>query len=141
MYSAEAFAVAQLVSVIPYSVLCTVLSWLLLVHPVGFCQGPAGPSKLLVILFVELFGVIFAQLIGAISPSIQIVALLDPLLATDLTALCGYPGIWEWAEYYLASFTRVMGGMICTELHGLKIQIQCKLHSIEGLGERVRVCH
>ena len=100
MYSAEAFAVAQLVSVIPYSILCTVLSWLLLVYPVGLGQGPAGLSgtglKLLVTLFVELFGVTFARLIGAISPSIQIVALFDPLLATVLTTLCGYPGICEW---------------------------------------------
>ena len=88
MYSAEAFAVAQ---VIPYSILCTV------VNPVGFDQGPTGLSgtgfKLLVILFVELYGVTFAQLIGAISPSIQIVTLFDPLLAT----VCGYPGICEWA--------------------------------------------
>ena len=91
MYSVEAFAVAQLVSVIPYSVLCTVLSWLLLVYPVGFGQGPVGLSKLLVILFVELF--------GAILPSIQIVILFDSLLATVLTALCGYLGICEWAEY------------------------------------------
>ena len=77
------------------------LSWLLPVYPVGFGQGPAGLSgigfKLLVILFVEPFGVTFAQLIGAISPSIQIVTLFDPLLATVLTTLCGYPGICERA--------------------------------------------
>ena len=76
IYSAEAFAIAQLVSEIPYSILCAVLYWVLLVYPVGFGQGAAGLNgtgfQLLVILFVELFGVTFAQLVGAISPSILI---------------------------------------------------------------------
>ena len=73
IYSAEAFAIAQLVSEIPYSILCAVLYWVLLVYPVGFSQGAAGLNgtgfQLLVLLFIELFGITFAQLVSAISPS------------------------------------------------------------------------
>jgi len=133
IYSAEAFAIAQLVSEIPYSILCAILYWVLMVYPMGFGQGAAGINgtgfQLLVIIFVELFGVTFAQLIGAISPSVQIAVLLNPLVVTVLTTFCGvtipYPDIGRWARswlYYLDPFTRVMGAMISTELHGLEIQ-------------------
>ena len=135
IYSAEAFAIAQLVSEIPYSILCAVLYWVLMVYPIGFGQGAAGLNgtglQLLVIIFVELYGVSFAQLVGAISPSIQIAVLINPLTATIVATFCGvtipYPDIGRWARtwlYYLDPFTRVVAAMISTELHGLKIQ--CK---------------
>ena len=135
IFSAEAFAIAQLVSEIPYSILCAVLFWVLMVYPIGFGQGAAGTNgtgfQLLVIIFVELFGVTFAQLVGAISPSIQTAVLINPLAVTILTTFCGitipYPDIGRWARtwlYYLDPFTRVVSAMISTELHGLKIQ--CK---------------
>jgi ATP-binding cassette, subfamily G (WHITE), member 2, SNQ2 len=45
------------------------------VYPVGFGQGAAGLSgtgfQLLMIIFMELFGVTFGQLIASISPSVQ----------------------------------------------------------------------
>jgi ATP-binding cassette subfamily G (WHITE) protein 2 (SNQ2) len=135
IYSAEAFAIGQLVSEIPYSALCGILYWVLMVYPIGFGQGSAGLNgtgfQLLVLIFVEFFGVTLAQLIGAISPSIQIAVLFNPLVTTILTTFCGvtipYPNLGAWARtwlYYLDPFTRVMGAMVSTELHGLKIQ--CK---------------
>ena len=135
IYSTEAFAIAQLVSEIPYSILCAILYWVLMVYPIKFGQGAAGLGgtgfQLLVLIFVELFGVTLAQLVGAISPSVQIAVLFNPLLATILTTFCGitipYPALPKWAGtwlYYLDPYTRVMGAMITTELHGLKIQ--CK---------------
>ena len=141
IYSAEAFAIAQLVSEIPYSILCAVLYWVLMVYPVGFGQGAAGLNgtgfQLLVLIFVEFFGVTLAQLVGAISPSIQIAVLCNPLLATILMTFCGvtipYPDIGTWARtwlYYLDPFTRVMGAMISTELHGLKIECRSNEFSV-----------
>ena len=135
IYSTEAFAIAQLVSEIPYSILCAILYWVLMVYPIKFGQGAAGLGgtgfQLLVLIFVELFGVTLAQLVGAISPSVQIAVLFNPLLATILTTFCGitipYPALPKWAGtwlYYLDPYTRVMGAMITTELHGLKIK--CK---------------
>ena len=135
IYSAEAFAIAQLVSEIPYSILCAVLYWVLMVYPIGFGQGAVGLNgtrfQLLVVIFVELFGVTLAQLVGAISPSIQIAVLCNPLLITILMTFCGvtipYPNIGAWVRtwlYYLDPFTRIVNVMIATELHGLKIQ--CK---------------
>jgi len=130
--STEAFAIAQLVSEIPYSILCAVLYWVLMVYPIGFGQGAEGVNgtgfQLLVLIFLESFGVTLAQLVGALSPSIQIAILFNPLLATTLTTFCGvtipYPDIGKRARtwlYYLDPFTRVVSSMISTELHGLKI--------------------
>ena len=141
IYSAEAFAIAQLVSEIPYSILCAVLYWVLMVYPIGFSQGASGLNgtgfQLLVLIFIEFFGVTLAQLVGAISPSIQIAVLCNPLLATILMTFCGvtipYPDIGEWARtwlYYLDPFTRVMGAMISTELHGLKIECKSNEFSV-----------
>jgi ATP-binding cassette subfamily G (WHITE) protein 2 (SNQ2) len=136
IYSTEAFAIGQLVSEIPYSVLCAILYWVLMVYPIGFGQGSAGINgtgfQLLVLIFVELFGVTLAQLIGAISPSIQIAVLFNPLLTTVLSTFCGvtipYPQISTWAKSWLylprSVHPRVMGSMVTTELHGLKIQCQ-----------------
>ena len=111
-YSAEAFAIGQLVSEIPYSAFCGTLYRVLKVYPIGFGQRAAGPNgtgfQLLVLIFVESFGATPAQLIGAISPSIQIAVLFNPLTTTILTILCGvtipYPNAGAWARtrlYYL----------------------------------------
>jgi len=141
IYSAEAFAIAQLVSEIPYSILCAVLYWVLMVYPIGFGQGASGLNgtgfQLLVLIFVEFFGVTLAQLVGAISPSIQIAVLVNPLVSVILMTFCGvtipYPNIGAWARtwlYYLDPFTRVMGAMISTELHGLKIECESNEFSV-----------
>jgi len=132
IYSPEVFALSQLISELPYSALCAILYWVLMVYPTGFGKGSAGVNgtgfQLLVVLFVELFGVTLGQLIGAISPSVQIAVLFNPFLALVLTTFCGvtitYPNLGHWARswlYYLDPFTRVIGSMVSTELHGLKI--------------------
>ena len=66
IYSSKAFAIAQLVSEIPYSISCTILYWVLMVYPIGFGQGTAGLNgtgfQLLVLIFVELFGVTLSEI-------------------------------------------------------------------------------
>lgn len=46
------------------------------VYPMGFGHGAAGLNgtgfQLMVLIFLELFGVTFGQLIAAISPSVQV---------------------------------------------------------------------
>ena len=54
----------------------------------GFGQGTAGVGgeffQLLVIIFMELFGVSLGQFIGAVSPSMQIAPLFNPFLMSAL---------------------------------------------------------
>ena len=141
IYSTEAFTIAQLVSKIPYSVLCAVLYWVLMVYPIGFGQGASGLHgtgfQLLVLIFVKFFSVTLTQLVSAISPSIQIAVLCNLLLATILMTFCSvvilYPNIREWARmwlYCLDPFTHVMGAMISAELHRLKIECKSNKFSV-----------
>jgi len=76
LYSPEVFAISQLLSEIPNSIVCAVVYWVLMVYPTGFGAGSAGLKgtgfQLLAVIFTEFFGVTLAQLIGALAPSIQV---------------------------------------------------------------------
>ncbi|OBZ78638.1 Brefeldin A resistance protein [Grifola frondosa] len=107
----------------------------LMVYPMGFGQGAAGVGgtffQLLVIVFMELFGVSLGQLIGAISPSMQIAPLFNPFITLVLGTFCGvtipYPTMgrfWRVWLYQLDPYTRMLSAMLSTELHGLVVR--CK---------------
>ncbi|KAI0830812.1 ABC-2 type transporter-domain-containing protein [Trametes gibbosa] len=134
IYSPYVFAIGQLIGEMPYSVLCAIVYWVLMVYPMGFGDGTAGIGgtffQLLVLIFVELFGVSLGQFIGAVSPSMQIAPLFNPFVILVLGTFCGvtvpYPtlqGYWKWL-YQLSPYTRIMSAMLSTELHGL--EITCK---------------
>src|SRR6266403_859877 len=111
MYSPEVFTIAQLLGEIPYCILCGTVYWIIMVigsntrhfnSPTpelqifvqGFGQGSAGLGgtglQLVVILFVELFGVSLGQLVAAITPSVQVGILFDPFIMVILTTFCLY---------------------------------------------------
>ncbi|KIJ41874.1 hypothetical protein M422DRAFT_171852 [Sphaerobolus stellatus SS14] len=131
IYSPYVFAISQLVSEIPYSILCATVYWFLFVWPVGFGHGAEGTNGLgyqfLMCIFLELFGVSLGQLIAAISPSIQ-VCVFGPLTMHFLSTFAGvtipFPQMakfWRSWLYQLTPYTRVLAGMLSTELHGLEI--------------------
>lgn len=76
LYSPEVFAISQLLSEIPNSIVCAIVYWVLMVYPIGFGGGSAGLNgtgfQLLAVMFTEFFGVTLAQLVGALAPSIQV---------------------------------------------------------------------
>ncbi|KAF9236851.1 ABC-2 type transporter-domain-containing protein [Melanogaster broomeanus] len=132
IYSPYVFAIAQLLGEVPYSILCAVVYWALMVYPMGFGKGDTGINgtgfQLLIVIFMELFGVSIGQLVASISPSIQIAALFNPFIGMILTIFCGvtipYPNLnpfWKWL-YQLTPYTRTIGAMLPTELHGLPIR-------------------
>ncbi|KDQ63068.1 hypothetical protein JAAARDRAFT_202584 [Jaapia argillacea MUCL 33604] len=141
IYSPYVFAIGQLVGEIPYSILCGIVYWALMVYPMGYGQGAAGlPGtgfQLLLIVFLELFGVSLGQLIGALSPSIQVAVLFNPFIAVTLSTFCGvtipYPTMakfWKDWLYQLDPYTHMLSAMLSTELHGLSIQCQSDEFSV-----------
>ena len=60
IYSPYVFAIGQLIGEMPYSLLCAIVYWVLMVWPMGYGQGAAGTNgnglQLLIVIFVELFG-------------------------------------------------------------------------------------
>jgi len=132
LYSPEVFAISQLLSEIPNSIVCAVVYWVLMVYPTGFGAGSAGLNgtgfQLLAIIFTELFGVTLSQLFGALTPSIQIGMLFNSAIAVPLFVTCGvaipYPDIQGWLRvwlYEINPWMRITNSMLTTELHGLKI--------------------
>lgn len=132
IYSPYVFAIGQLLGEIPYSVLCALIYWVLMVYPIHFGQGSAGTNgtgfQFLVILITELFAVTLGQLIASITPSIQISSLFTSPVSIVLSNMCGvtipYPALskfWRDWLYQLNPFTRMVGALLATELHGLKI--------------------
>jgi len=111
MYSPEVFTIAQLLGELPYSILCAIFYWIIMVtrsqthhrnlpmselqiYAQGYGQGSAGLGgtlfQLVVIIFVELFGISLGQFIAAITPSVQVGILFDPFLMVVLTTFCSY---------------------------------------------------
>lgn len=111
----------------------------------GFGKGAAGSNgngfQLMLIIFVELFGVSLGQMFAAISPSvqvsyddnalrihtefllIQIAVLFNPFVTLVLTTFAGvtipFPTMakfWRSWLYELTPFTRLLAAMLSTEL-------------------------
>ncbi|KAI0323043.1 ABC-2 type transporter-domain-containing protein [Amylostereum chailletii] len=135
IYAPEVFAISQLLGEMPYSTICAIIYWVLLVYPQHFGQGAAGLNgtgfQLLVILFTEYFGVTLGQVIASVTPTVQVAVLFNPFIMVVLSTFCGvtipYPSMnsfWRSWLYELNPFTRVLGATVSTELHGLPIR--CK---------------
>ncbi|KAI0006223.1 ABC-2 type transporter-domain-containing protein [Russula compacta] len=132
IYSPYVFAIGQLLGEIPYSILCALIYWVLMVFPMHFGQGSNGMSgtgfQFLVILNTELYAVSLGQLIASITPSIQIASLFTAPIQIILSNMCGvtipYPELgkfWRPWLYQLNPYTRMLSTILSTELTGLKI--------------------
>lgn len=135
IYSPYVFAIGQLIGEIPYSIICGVLYWALMVYPMGYGHGSAGINgtgfQLLIIIFMLLFGVTLGQMVAALSPSVQVAVLFNPFIGLVLATFCGvtipYPtmiNFWRSWLYQLNPYTRTLAAMVSTELHGLIVK--CK---------------
>ena len=104
-----------------------------MVHLMHFGQGDTGLNgtgfQLLIVTFMELFGVSIGQLIAALSPSIEITVPFNPFIGIVLVLFCGVtlpypdmPSFWRDWLYQLVPYTRTISAMLSTELHGLVIQ-------------------
>ncbi|KAG8903275.1 hypothetical protein FRB99_003542 [Tulasnella sp. 403] len=132
MYSPIVFACGQLVAEMPWSLVCAIFYWVLMYWPLRLGQGAGGKAGsgyfLLMIIAVEFFGVSMAQAVGALAPSIKVAVLTNTPIALILTTFAGvtipYPNLnvfWRSWLYQLSPYTRVVSGLITTELRGLEI--------------------
>lgn len=81
MYSQIVFALAQLISESPYSILCAVVFFLLWNFPMGFNFSPSRSGfQFFLILVTEFYAVTLGQAVAAISPSVFIASVQNPFL-------------------------------------------------------------
>ncbi|PNS16438.1 ABC transporter G family member 21 [Sphaceloma murrayae] len=127
-YKQFAFAISMILAEMPYSVLCAVGFFLPLYYMPGFQSASSRAGyQFFMILITEVFSVTLGQLVSALTPSTYIAVLLNPFMLIIFALFCGVtipvgqmPEGWRWL-YQLNPLTRLVGGMIVTELNGRSV--------------------
>jgi len=129
MYKRLVFASSLVVAEMPYSIICAVGFFLPLYYMprFNFDSSRAG-YQFFMILITELFSVTLAQMIAALTPNPFLSSLVNPFIIITFALFCGVaipkpqiPGFWRAWLYQLDPFTRLIGGMVVTELHDLPV--------------------
>lgn len=123
------FALAMVLAEMPYSLLCAVCFFLPLYYIPGFQSASSRAGyQFFMILITEIFSVTLGQMLSALTPSTFIAVLLNPFVIIIFALFCGVaiprpqiPKFWRVWLYQLDPFTRLVGGMVVTELHDLPV--------------------
>ncbi|KAJ5776968.1 hypothetical protein N7520_000214, partial [Penicillium odoratum] len=131
-YSQFAFALSMVLAEIPYSVICAVCFFLPLYYIPGFqTESSRAGYQFFMVLITEFFAVTLGQMIAALTPNSFIASQLNPPISIIFSLFCGVtiprpqmPKFWRAWLYQLDPFTRLISGMVVTELHGRNVE--CK---------------
>ncbi|GAA5991262.1 hypothetical protein JCM10908_003228 [Rhodotorula pacifica] len=138
MYSPVVFALAQLASETPASILCSVVFFLLLYYPVGLntSSNRAGYAFAM-ILTTEMFAVTLGQAVASLAPSVYSAAMTNPFLLVIFTLFCGVtvpkpnmPSFYRSWLYWLDPLTYLISGLTVNELHDLPVRCKTSEFSI-----------
>ncbi|GAA5926233.1 hypothetical protein JCM3775_000963 [Rhodotorula graminis] len=129
MYSPVVFALSQLAAEMPYSLLCSVVFFLLIYYPAGFnMESTRAGYAFAMALLTELFAVTMGQAVAALAPTIYAAAMTNPFLLVIFSLFCGVtipkpdmPGFFRAWLYYLNPITWLIAGLVTNELHDLEI--------------------
>ncbi|KAJ4311874.1 ATP-binding cassette transporter snq2 [Neodidymelliopsis sp. IMI 364377] len=129
-YKTFPFALAMVIAEMPYSILCAVAFFLPLYYIPGLnSESSRAGYQFFIVLITEIFSVTLAQAIAALTPSPFIAAYVNPFIIIIFALFCGVtipkpqiPKFWRVWLYELNPFTRLIGGMVVTELHNLPVK-------------------
>ncbi|KAF1813941.1 hypothetical protein P152DRAFT_298802 [Eremomyces bilateralis CBS 781.70] len=131
-YKTFPFALSMVLAEMPYNVLCTIVFFLPIYYIPGFQMTTSRAGyQFLIVLITEIFSVTLGQMIAALTPDPFMASHANPFVIIVFALFCGVtipmpqiPGFWRAWLYQLDPFTRLIGGMIVTELHDRPVQ--CK---------------
>ncbi|PSN74488.1 hypothetical protein BS50DRAFT_17238 [Corynespora cassiicola Philippines] len=129
-YKTFPFALSMVVAEMPYSILCAVAFFLPLYYIPGLNSATERAGyQFFIVLITEIFSVTLGQMIAALTPTPFISSLLNPFVIIIFALFCGVtipkpqiPKFWRVWLYELNPFTRLIGGMIVTELHNRPVE-------------------
>ncbi|KAL2809733.1 ABC-2 type transporter-domain-containing protein [Aspergillus granulosus] len=124
-YKNFAFAVSMVCAELPYCLICAVLFFLFLYYIPGFqAASDRAGYQFFMIVITQLFAVTLGQMIQALTPNTMIASQLNPPITILFSLFCGVmvpkpqmPKFWRSWFYELDPFTRIISGMVTTELH------------------------
>ncbi|KAI9374499.1 ABC-2 type transporter-domain-containing protein [Aspergillus egyptiacus] len=124
-YKSFAFALSMVIAEIPYCIMCGVVFFLFIYYIPGFQTAPDRAGyQFFMIMITQLFAVTLGQMIQALTPNSFIASQYNPPLMILFSLFCGVmipkpqmPGFWRSWFYELDPFTRIISGMVTTELH------------------------
>ncbi|KAL1957037.1 hypothetical protein VTO42DRAFT_6414 [Malbranchea cinnamomea] len=124
-YKQFPFALSMVMAEMPYSLLCAVGFFLPIYYIPGFSsENHRAGYQFFMVLITEIFAVTLGQAVSALTPSTLTASLLNPPLVIILNLFCGVaipkpqiPKFWRAWLYELNPFTRLIAGMVVTELH------------------------
>ncbi|KAJ4293655.1 ATP-binding cassette transporter snq2 [Kalmusia sp. IMI 367209] len=140
-YKTFPFALSMVVAEMPYNILCAVSFFLPIYYIPGLnSESSRAGYQFLIILITEIFSVTLAQALAALTPDPFISSLINPFVIVIFALFCGVtipkpqiPGFWRAWLYQLNPMTRLVGGMIVTELHDRPVQCtQIELNSFRA---------
>ncbi|KAJ4377583.1 ATP-binding cassette transporter snq2 [Neocucurbitaria cava] len=138
-YKTFPFALSMVIAEMPYSILCAVFFFIPLYYIPGLNSDSSRAGyQFFVVLITEIFSVTLGQAIAALTPSPFIASYVNPFIMIVFALFCGVtipkpqiPKFWRVWLYELNPFTRLIGGMIVTELHGQSVT--CKPNEFNQL--------
>jgi ATP-binding cassette, subfamily G (WHITE), member 2, SNQ2 len=129
-YKTFPFALSMVIAEIPYSLLCAVGFFLPIYYIPGLQPAPSRAGyQFLIVLITEFFAVTLGQMVAALTPTPFIASLTNPFIIITFALFCGVtipqpeiPGFWRAWLYQLDPVTRLIEGMVVTELHNRPVE-------------------
>ncbi|KAL6706222.1 ATP-binding cassette transporter snq2 [Coniothyrium glycines] len=129
-YKTFPFALSMVIAEMPYSILCAVCFFIPLYYIPGLdSRSSRAGYQFFIVLITEIFSVTLGQAVAALTPSPFIASYCNPFIIIIFALFCGVtipkpqiPKFWRVWLYELNPFTRLIGGMIVTELHEKTVQ-------------------
>ena len=129
IYSWVAFAIAAVLTEIPYSIFAGTLYWCTWYWGVGFPTDTYTSAVIwLFVMLFELFYVSFGQAIAAFSPNELLASLLVPVFFTFVVSFCGVvqpptslPSFWRTWMYPLTPFRYLVEGLLGLVIHDVPV--------------------
>jgi ATP-binding cassette subfamily G (WHITE) protein 2 (SNQ2) len=128
-YTTFPFALSMVISEMPYSILCAVFFFIPIYYIPGLNPSSSRAGyQFFIVLITEVFAVTLGQAVAALTPTPFIASYCNPFIIIIFALFCGVtiphpqiPKFWRAWLYQLNPFTRLIGGMVVTELHGLPV--------------------
>ncbi|KAK3950972.1 ABC-2 type transporter-domain-containing protein [Pseudoneurospora amorphoporcata] len=138
MYNSFTFAASMVIAEMPYNILCAVIFFVFVYYIPGLSsESSRAGYQFFMVLITEVFSVTMGQCLSALTPTVFISSQFDPFIMITFALFCGVtipapqmPKFWRKWLYELNPFTRLISGMVVTELHDLPVI--CKDYELQS---------